>query len=497
MRQAGAFMLLAVLGGCMTSDKTAPGQPHQFGAVSRAREVPNAQGPFGQPVPVYNAVKDKAPGGDIILASAQAPSGGVQQAGFGAKADCADCDVKGIKGGHKLGHGGLGHGGHGLHGGAGGGVISHPKWDRMGAGLPAPPPGAVAAVGALPGIPTGAGGPGLGSGRTSVRFVGPAGMKIAWFSPSPESKNGFTATQVEVPGRYNFVQGGIYRLKVTDVPNRPGLELYPTLEVRPANARTCTFIAHSSVPVGFTEEDFEQVAAGNLVVKVVYLPNPEFQELAVAGPDEVVSTRLEPGVDPILEATRRGSVLLVIRLGNIDLEAPNTPALNAPPSVPGMGMPGMPGPGMGMPGMPGPGMGMPIMAPPGGTLPGALPVAPNGTMTLPPATPLPNGTLPPGAIPGAVPGPNGTYVLPPGAPLPPGAVPQGTPLPPGAVPLPHGTPLPPPAAVPPGTAPAGPPPGRASVTSPFNPTVRLPDAPPPLPAGRASVSVDGMVGQIK
>ena len=144
-------MLLAVLGGCMTSDKTAPGQPHQFGAVSRAREVPYAQGPFGQPVPVYNAAKDKAPGGDIILASAQAPSGGVQQAGFGAKADCADCDVKGIKGGHKLGHAGLGHGGYGLHGGAGGGVISHPKWDRMGAGLPAPPPGAVAAVGALPG----------------------------------------------------------------------------------------------------------------------------------------------------------------------------------------------------------------------------------------------------------------------------------------------------------------------------------------------------------
>ena len=101
----------------------------------------------------------------------------------------------------------------------------------------------------------------------------------------------------------------------------------------PANARTATFLAHSTVPVSFTEEDFEQVAAGNLVVKVIYLPDPQFQDLAVAGPDEVVSTRLEPGVDPIQEATRRGSVLAVIRMGNIDLESPNTPSLHAPPAA--------------------------------------------------------------------------------------------------------------------------------------------------------------------
>ena len=99
----------------------------------------------------------------------------------------------------------------------------------------------------------------------------------------------------------------------------------------PACARTVTFLAHSTVPISFTEEDFEQVAAGNLVVKVIYLPDPQFQDLAVAGPDEVVSTRLEPGVDPIQEAMRRGSVLAILRMGNIDLEAPNTPALHAPP----------------------------------------------------------------------------------------------------------------------------------------------------------------------
>ena len=80
------------------------------------------------------------------------------------------------------------------------------------------------------------------------------------------------------------------------------MDLYPTLEVVPATAKTAAYLAHSSVPVSFTDEDFEQVLAGNFLVKVIYLPDPAFQDLAaVAGPAEVISTRLEPGVDPIAE----------------------------------------------------------------------------------------------------------------------------------------------------------------------------------------------------
>ena len=60
--------------------------------------------------------------------------------------------------------------------------------------------------------------------------------------------------------------------------------------------------------------------AGNFVTKVIYLPDPEFQELALAGVETLVSTRLDPGVDPIVEADRRGSILAVVRLGNKDVE---------------------------------------------------------------------------------------------------------------------------------------------------------------------------------
>ena len=50
----------------------------------------------------------------------------------------------------------------------------------------------------------------------------------------------------------------------------------------------------------------------------------------MAGVDTLVSTRLDPGVDPITEADRRGSILAIVRLGNKDLEVPGQdPMLSA------------------------------------------------------------------------------------------------------------------------------------------------------------------------
>jgi hypothetical protein len=286
---------------------------------------------------------------------------------------------------------GPGMGGPGGPGGAGGG-----------AGGLIGPPGAVAAIGAI-GSPTGPGGLGGHGGlvqRSEIRFAGPAGMKIAWYAPRTDGTPGFTRSYLEAPARYNFLQCAIYRLKLSDIPLRPGVELYPTLEVVPANPKTSTFLAHSAVPVSFTEEDFEQVAAGNFVVKVIYLPDPRFQDLATTGPDEVVSTRLEPGVDPIAEACRRGCILAIVRIGNIDLEAPNTPAMDAPPAPtlpPGMQLP--PGAqaqgGVGAPprpGAPGNGRELPRLPPPG--TPPPLPRMPSAPPP-PPMNPVPPQAKPP------------------------------------------------------------------------------------------------------
>jgi hypothetical protein len=158
-------------------------------------------------------------------------------------------------------------------------------------------------------------------GMTSqIKFAGPDGMTVKWDVGAPGA---FDSDALVCPGRYSFPQGAIYRLKLANIPGRPGVELYPTLEVGSVMPRTEAFLAHNTIPVQFTPEDFDQVLSGNFVTKVIYLPDPEFQELALAGVETLVSTRLDPGVDPIVEADRRGAILAIVRLGDKDLQIPD------------------------------------------------------------------------------------------------------------------------------------------------------------------------------
>ncbi|HEX4145807.1 MAG TPA: hypothetical protein VHY91_20040 [Pirellulales bacterium] len=158
---------------------------------------------------------------------------------------------------------------------------------------------------------------------SQIAFVGPDGLSVAWDVSAPGA---FDSEPLIAPARYNFPQGAIYRLKLTNIPSRAGVELYPTLEVAPTTPRTDAYLAHNAIPVQFTEEDLDQVLSGNFVTKVIYLPDAEFQELALAGVETLVSTRLDPGVDPIVEADRRGTILAIIRIGNKDLEIPGAGA---------------------------------------------------------------------------------------------------------------------------------------------------------------------------
>lgn len=220
-----------------------------------------------------------------------------------------------------------------------------------------------------------------------VAFVGPEGMIVNW---DVSAVGMFDSEPMVCPGRYNFPEGAIFRLKLNNIPGRPGVELYPTLEVGPTMPRTAAFLAHNAVPVQLTPEDFDQVLSGNFVTKVIYLPDPEFQELAVAGVETLVSTRLDPGVDPVVEADRRGAILAVVRMGNKDLQLPTpmvggeaggvTPAGYGTPigpnGAPMVGVPGGPAPWSGgtvpqnyISGVNGPAWGMPMSGTPIG-LPG-------------------------------------------------------------------------------------------------------------------------------
>ena len=136
--------------------------------------------------------------------------------------------------------------------------------------------------------------------KSQIYFLDPNGMQIGWQNGTgPNGERTYLPAQLTVPARYNFNQGYIYRLKITNIPGRPAVSLYPTIEVAPTTPATDAYLAHNAIPVQFTAEDFDQVVdGGNFVTKVIYLPDPKYQELAVSGVETLVSTRLEPGIDP-------------------------------------------------------------------------------------------------------------------------------------------------------------------------------------------------------
>lgn len=391
-----AFMA-GLAGGCLTPGKN-PAQPDSsvspFNRATQKPTIPGVIGPTGEPVSygARGATPSDKPGSASLGGSASP----VQPVGhLFSSGGCSDCGAH-VPSLHKHGH--FSNLMHKHHGGMGGSLYDTGVPNPPGI-LPVPgmgPPGAVAAVGAINPLmaqqPT--------NQRSSIRFVGPAGMRIGWQLPG----GNFTdeANSLTAPAAYNFLQGQVYRLKLSSIlPNYPGKVFYPTLEVVAANPKTLRFLAHATVPIGFTNEDFDQAIAGNMVVKVIYLPDREFADFAtVAGAEEIVSTRLDPGADPVAEAQRRGSILAIVTLGNIDLENRFSPAMNQPSSYGPTSVPG----GVPMP-VPGPALipGQPM----NGSSPSAPPALPKMPETpgLFPSPSTPPSSLPsPGSLPKTAPG---------------------------------------------------------------------------------------------
>src|ERR1043166_5345995 len=346
LRFGVAALMLGALSGCMNLDTG----PETGGARPMAAQgmgppaVPGVVGPYGTPItmaPPYNTAPPANPymarqmmGNSVPMNMMQMNPGGIM----------SPVGVPGAPGmppgmGNPAGPGAMPFGPRASNDNAASGDIVQAQFNAMN--------------------PFAGAQPGAGQ-RTQGRFLNPPGMEVSWFTIGADGKPTYSPTPISTPGRYNFVQGGRYRLKLDklNLPGRPGVPVYPTLEVAPANNKTEAFLAHSSVPVEFTDEDLKSIIEGHYVVKVIYLPDPTFQDVAGTGTEEILSTRLEPGQDPIQEALRRGSILLVIRMGNVDQEAPNTPPLNAP--VPGAALPHpiMP-PGFGQPNLQMPMYGMP------------------------------------------------------------------------------------------------------------------------------------------
>lgn len=123
-----------------------------------------------------------------------------------------------------------------------------------------------------------------------------------------------TATTLAAPAVAAVHVGSVYRFKISDMADRPGVELYPTVELldrlHPPRGRETEF----PVPIAFTEQEIEYAIEGRLVTKVIYLEQPN-RAAPVRNTTAERTHFAEPRENILVRADIAGRPMAIVRLG--------------------------------------------------------------------------------------------------------------------------------------------------------------------------------------
>lgn len=134
---------------------------------------------------------------------------------------------------------------------------------------------------------------------------------------------------VDAPGQAKLPVGYAYRLRISELSDYPGVELFPTIEVLDRLHPPADQADAYPIPVELTSEEIEAVLADRMVTKVVYLerqdlPRPAHRRAAVS------LSELPPTVNLLESATTMGRPVAILRLGGRTLTSQEWGALAAP-----------------------------------------------------------------------------------------------------------------------------------------------------------------------
>ena len=131
--------------------------------------------------------------------------------------------------------------------------------------------------------------------------------------------------------------GPVYRFRVTDIPEHPGLELFPTVELvdrmYPPQGESLRF----PVPVDLTQDELLMASEGKFVTRVIYVEDPNLAvAIAEKTPSETRWFEVRPGDDPLVTADELGRPIAILRIGGRVPEADQndfTFVYGAPPAL--------------------------------------------------------------------------------------------------------------------------------------------------------------------
>ncbi|MBV8126881.1 MAG: DUF11 domain-containing protein [Planctomycetaceae bacterium] len=147
-----------------------------------------------------------------------------------------------------------------------------------------------------------------------VRFQGPLGLRVEVLAPEPSPAPIGEGEGIATVG----LQRGVgYRLRLSNITERPGVELFPVIEVvghlhRPREISPAKY----PIRIVFSDEElWDVVDRGRLVTKVIYLEEPEQAIPIKVFKDQIPVVTLNPTEQPLKVAEALGRVMAIVRIG--------------------------------------------------------------------------------------------------------------------------------------------------------------------------------------
>ena len=104
-------------------------------------------------------------------------------------------------------------------------------------------------------------------------------------------------------------------MRVTNIPNQQGLEVFPTIEVIDRTYPPVGLEFKFPIPIELTQEELEMAIDGKFVTRVIYLEEPGTAEPSAQGPGEQPYFEVGEGDNPLDVADRLGRPVAILRMG--------------------------------------------------------------------------------------------------------------------------------------------------------------------------------------
>jgi hypothetical protein len=141
-----------------------------------------------------------------------------------------------------------------------------------------------------------------------VEIAGQGGMVS--FYQGPDAKE----ISLAAPALAGLRVGLVYRLKISDLADYPGVELFPTVELidrlHPPRGQELEF----PVPIILTAEEIDMALEGRLVTKVIYLEQPD-RAIPIRNLTADRTRTLQPRENVLAMADQAGRPMVIVRLG--------------------------------------------------------------------------------------------------------------------------------------------------------------------------------------